>query len=253
MAAKGRGSRGIVNRGAYGAAMLCALILFLCLPAAALAETFAFDVTLAGVRVASVAVDGAETAKAYRAQAQVMTRGLVGAVRPVRWDATAEGTRKGSRLAPLSFREEIDTGRRQTSARLTWKGGMPTVVAYDSSEEIEVVAANPADQKGTVDPLTALYAGMRPVAPDAACRLAYDVFDGQRRTSVALGAPLPVEGGGVECSGQYRRIAGFPARDLAERSRFSFRITYLPRADGLLHIDRIETDTLFGRAVLRRR
>ncbi len=233
--------------------MLRILALCLLLPSALLAETFAFDVTLAGVRVASMTVDGEDGPKTYRATAQVVTRGLVGAVRPVRWDAEVDGASKGSRLMPSSFREEIDTGRRQTSARLAWRGGAPTVQAYDSSEEIEVEAADPAAQKGTVDPLTALYAGMRPVAPDAACALSFQVFDGQRRTSVALAAPLPADGGGVECAGTYRRIAGFPARDLAERSRFSFRVTYLPRADGLLHIDRIEADTLFGRAVLRRR
>jgi Protein of unknown function (DUF3108) len=235
------------------AAMLRALALCLLLPSAALAESFAFDVTLAGVRVASMTVDGEETAKTYRAAAQVVTRGLAGAVRPVRWDAAVNGARKGARLMPSSFREEVDTGRRQTSVRLAWKGGAPAVQAYDSSEAIEVAAADPAAQKGTVDPLTALYAGLRPVAPDAACGLAYEVFDGQRRTSVALSTPLPVEGGGVECAGTYRRIAGFPASDLAERPRFAFRVTYLPRPGGLLHVDRIETDTLFGRAVLRRR
>jgi hypothetical protein len=233
--------------------MLRILALCMALPSAAPAETYAFDVTLAGVRVADMTVSGEESAKIYRATARVQTRGLAGAVRPVRWDATVDGARKGARLAPSSFREEIDTGRRQTSARLTWKGGAPVVKEYDSSEVIEVAAADPAALQGTVDPLTALYAGMRPVAPDAACRLAYEVFDGQRRTSVALAAPLPADGGGVACAGTYRRIAGFPARDLAERSRFAFRVIYRPRQDGLLHIDRIETDTLFGRAVLRRR
>lgn len=233
--------------------MLRILALCLLLPAAAMAETLAFDVTLAGVRVAAMTVDATETPAAYRASAQVVTRGLAGAVRPVRWNAAAEGTRKGARLMPSSFREEIDTGRRQTRASLAWKGGAPTVLAYDSSEEIEVEAADPAAQMGTVDPVTALYAGLRPVAPDAACALSLQVFDGQRRTSAALAAPLPADGGGVECAGTYRRIAGFPTKDLAERSMFSFRVVYLPRADGLLHIDRIETDTLFGRAVLRRR
>lgn len=233
--------------------MLRLLILVLCLPLSAAAETLVFDVTLAGVAVATMTVRAEDGSGAYRATAEVATRGVAGVVRRVRWQAAVEGWQRGGRPQPAAYREAIDTGRRQSSVQMAWEGDVPRVLAAEGGEPVAAVqAADPADQRGTVDPLTALLAGLRSAPAARLCQTRLQVFDGRRRSAVSLADPQPQDGG-VVCRGVYRRIAGFPPDDMAERPEFRFTVRYEAAAGGLYAVVRIDTDTLYGRAVLRRR
>jgi hypothetical protein len=60
------------------------------------------------------------------------------------------------------------------------------------------------------------------------------------------------EGDRIVCEGEYRRVAGFSGRQMREKTRFPFEITYAPAGDRY-RIERISIDTLYGRATLDRR
>jgi hypothetical protein len=216
--------------------VVSALLLFL--PAApAAAETLVFDVTLAGLRVATLRLETEEDGRRYAVLGRIATTGAAGALRPVRFDATAEGSLKGNLPRPSAYAGEVDTGRRQSAARLVWTGGAP--LAEDG-------ASGP---KGAVDPLSALFAGLRDRGDP--CDLALTVFDGEREARVEVAEAAADTG--VSCRGTYTRVAGYPPEDLARRRRFDFTARFEPLPDGRFRLVEMVTDTAFGQAVLRRR
>ena len=112
---------------------------------------------------------------------------------------------------------------------------------------------DPAKQTGTIDPLTALYAVLRDVDRGEACKLDVKLYDGSKRTQVKL-EPAQSKGANVICAGEYRRLEGFSAKDMDEKSRFPFTLTYAPTPDGArLQVIEIATDTIYGKGRLKRR
>jgi hypothetical protein len=103
-----------------------------------------------------------------------------------------------------------------------------------------------------VDILTALYATLRDAEAGSECNRSFAMYDGRRASRLTLGAPAAVEGG-VTCPGEYRRVAGFPPEDMAEKTRFPFTLTYAPAPDGRMRVVEVSMDTLYGSAKLIRR
>jgi hypothetical protein len=110
---------------------------------------------------------------------------------------------------------------------------------------------DPATQGGTLDPMTALFALLRDVPRADVCRLDVPVFDGRRVSRVSTRGPK-TEGDRIVCDGEYRRVEGFSERQMREKARFPFSITYAPAGDRY-RVERIAIDTLYGRATLDRR
>jgi hypothetical protein len=187
----------------------------------------------------------------YAVSGVIRTTGAAAALRPVRYIAEAEGRLRGGRYRPSRYAEDIDTGRRQSSTRIAWPGGIP--VAETAGEaRASGTPPDPASQKGAVDPLTALFAGLRDTARADACALRLSVFDGVRATRAMLADPQAVDGG-MTCRGRYTRVAGFTDKEMAERQVFAFTARYADAGDGRLRLVELQTDTVFGPAVLVRR
>ncbi len=83
---------------------------------------------------------------------------------------------------------------------------------------------------GTVDPLTALYATLRDVDAGQECKIKLPMFDGRHSSQIVLGKPT-VKGNADPCTGEYRRLAGFSDKEMAEKQRFAFTLTYAPTAE----------------------
>lgn len=244
------------------ATALPALLLTLALGAAAPAQAERqdegqFDVHLGGFRVGLVALSGYQNATRYRAEARIESAGLAGLLRRVRYDARAEGEVVAGRFAPLRYEEDADTGRRQSRSVMEYVGGVPRIVLYESNRESEPRGEplDPAEQGGTLDPMTALYLMLRDVPGEETCRLAFEMFDGRRRSLMRFDAASasPAEDGTLTCAGEYRRIAGFPMRDMGEMAVFPFEVTYAPAEGGDRRVMRVRIETLYGTAVLLRR
>ncbi len=226
-----------------------ALALALALAAPAAAEEIVFDITLAGLRVATLVLDGTVTGDRYRVTGTIRTTG-VGAIRRVLWQAQAEGRVQGGSLRTLRYAEQVEIGPRRSATTVDWSGGVPVVTVTGEPREAGT-PADPAGQAEAVDPLTAMFAGMRDVPQAGACRLSLQVFDGQRATRARLSGPVAAEG--VTCTGLYTRLAGFADREMADRTRFPFTATFVPAGDGTLRLMELRTPTVVGSAVLERR
>lgn len=212
-----------------------------------------FDLTLRGIHAGTLSVAGAIEGRGYAATGVLKSGGLVALVRKVRYDARAFGTHAKGRFTPSRYEEDADTGRRQSQSVMEYRAGVPQVKVYNPPKPPRPGDIDPATQAGTVDPLTAAYAALRDVAPEEACHLKLVMFDGRRRSQVVLADPRPTADGGLTCAGEYRRLEGFSAEEMAEKSRFPFRMTYAPLPDGRLRAVEVSMDTIYGKGRLTRR
>ncbi len=205
-----------------------------------------FDVRFGPLRVAEIMMSAVETDSAYSAAGRVTSAGLAGAFRTVRFDLAAEGRRRGDGFLPLAYREDVDTGRRTSIVDMVYPNGAPVVLRISPETESEPWDVDPAGQRGTTDPMSALYRLVRPRPYDALCDWELAVFDGRRRSSLALG-PVETGQGRAWCYGEYRRVAGFAPEDMEERRSFPFFVEFVEGADGDWRLTRAETQTLYGR------
>ena len=211
-----------------------------------------FDLSIRGIRAGTLSFSGEATAGRYAVSGRLESAGLVGLVRQVRYDGQAEGSLRQGRFTPARYSEQADTGKRQSESVMHYRRGIPQVKVYNPPRDLGSDGIDPATQGGTVDPLTALFATLRDVAPGGECNQTLTMFDGKRRSQLVLGAPSPVEGG-TACPGEYRRLAGFSADDMAEKTRFPFTLRLVPGTSGLMQVDEVTMESIYGNARLKRR
>ena len=239
-------------------ASLCALAVIagLAFTAPASAQTVRdearFDLVMRGLTAGSLVFAGETDGKTYAVTGRLASSGILSFVRKVSYDATARGRVTGDRFSPARYTEQANTGRRQSAAEIDWKGGVPSVASYSPAREPRPTDVDPSTQKGSVDILTALYATLRDAEAGQECNRSYAMFDGRRATRLTLGKPQ-ASGSGVTCPGEYRRVAGFSDKDMAEKTRFPFTLTYEPAPDGRMRVVEVAMETLYGRARLVRR
>ena len=220
--------------------------------AAVAADDVLFDLSIRGLKAATLRFSGSVAAGRYAVSGRLQSAGLVGFLRRVSYDGSAEGAYAAGRFTPARYVETADTGRRRSRAVMDYRRGVPQVKVYDPPRAPGDGGIDPATQGGTVDPLTAMFAALRDVPAGQECDLALTLFDGKRRSRITLDAPQAVAGG-VVCAGEYRRLAGFSAADLAEGSRFRFTLRLEPAAAGVMAVREVVMETLYGPARMQRR
>jgi hypothetical protein len=135
---------------------------------------------------------------------------------------------------------------------MEYRSGVPQVKRYNPPRELGSDGIDPSTQGGTVDPLTAMFATLRDVPQGKECNRSLTLFDGKRRSAVVLGAPKAGQDG-VTCPGEYRRLEGFSAEDMAERARFPFTLRLMPAGNGMMQVTEVTMQSIYGAAELRRR
>lgn len=216
------------------------------------AETAVFDLTVRGLRAGTLSFSGQEGGGKYAVTGRLESAGLVGMLKKVRYDGSAQGAAKGARFTPSRYSEKADTGKRQSESVMDYRRGVPQVKVYNPPRAAGDGGLDPATQGGTVDPLTAMFASLRDVPAGQECNLSLQMFDGKRRSQVVLGKPKAADGG-VTCAGEYRRLAGFSAEDMAEKTRFPFSLMLTPIDGGRMRVTEVKMDSLYGKASLKRR
>lgn len=234
-----------------GLAIAAGLALATPAPAQVVKDEARFDLVMKGLTAGTLVFAGQTDGKTYAVTGRLASSGILSFVRKVRYDATARGRVADERFHPTRYSEQADTGRRQSQAEIVWTDGTPSVAAYTPARTPRATDVDPATQKGSVDILTALYATLRDAEPGTECDRSYAMFDGRRASRLTLGKPQTAEGG-VTCTGEYRRVAGFSDKDMAERTRFPFTMTYEPGPDGRMRVVEVAMETLYGRARLVR-
>ena len=241
----------------FGFKQICAAalaaVLALSSPAlAARQDTGSFDLEIRGINVGVLVFNGTSDTASYAVAGRLESTGLAAFVRKVRYDASVTGRLSGGKFVPSQYSEVADTGKRQSESVMEYRSGVPQVKKYAPPRDPSPTDIDPATQGGTLDPLTALFATLRDVPVADACKLSVYMFDGKRRSSIALAA-AEVDGETITCAGEYRRLEGFSAKEMAEKQRFPFRLTYAPADAGFVRVVSVSMDSLYGRASLTRR
>lgn len=231
-----------------------ACVAALTLPAVAQADqtdTISFQFTLAGIPSGQLKINGVQSGTSYAANGVLATSGLLGALSGMRYDASVKGAYKDGKYTPAQFDETQYRRKKVIKHQIVFRNGVPVSVTRDPPRTPLANDVDPAKQGGTIDPLTALYAVLRDVPRADACKLSVFMYDGSKRTQVVLNKPQPT-GDDLVCSGEYRRIGGFDAEEMAKQPVFNFTLTYTPLSNGQMRVTDIVTDTILGKGRLKR-
>lgn len=208
-----------------------------------------FEVVLKGLTAGQLVFSGVQEGKAYAVSGRLQSTGVAAMLRKFSYTAKANGAVSGNRYTPARYSEEADTGKRKGKSQIEYRRGVPTKVTNTPPRESKV---DPGTMGGTVDPLTSLYATLRDVDAGQECQSSVKMYDGRRATQITLSKPRR-NGNRVTCAGEYRRLAGFSEKDMAEKTRFAFTLTYAPLDNSRMRVVEISTDTIYGKASLIRR
>ncbi len=209
----------------YGLALL---VMLLTGPSEAAETRVLYDLRMLGVKLGELELRASEGPAGYTTQASFATKGAIGLIAKVRFDMLASGRVVGGTLIPVHYSEDVNTGRRHST---------------------ETVTFAPGDRR--LDPMSALYLGLRDRPDRQGCAMDRELFDGERSMHIVLAETGRSEGR-VICAGSLARGAGYSAEDLAERSEFPMTITY-GIVDGVLRVLEARINSLHGRVVLLRR
>jgi Protein of unknown function (DUF3108) len=224
-----------------------ALALALIAGSAARAGESSFDFYIAGIRVGALTLGTAESGGGYSAAGRIDTAGIAGLF-GFFFDGEAAGNlgRDGT-VVPVRYTATSKSPRALRHTVIDWQNGTPVRVSVEPPRSS---APDPAQQSGTLDPVSASFLLLRDAPVDTICDTTLDVFDGSRRSRLTLAPPVEADGG-LACSGTYARLEG-EGHTLARRREFPFRIVFR-RAGDLAQLQRIEAPTSFGNAVIERR
>ncbi len=216
---------------------------------AAAAQSEIYDLSVSGLNVGTITLASEMRDGSYVAGSKVQPSALVGAFTAYAYDAQASG-RLGTdgTVSPLRFTSNSTSPRATRRTEIEWKDGTPVRVSVEPPRKSQ---PDPDTISGALDPVSAGFALLRENDADKICDTVVEVFDGSRRSLLALGKPVEAEEALV-CPGMYRRLAG-EAHTLSNQEEYPFTLTFEPKADGRMRLERIETRTRFGLAVIARR
>ncbi len=242
---------GKVMVGFSGKAWLLSAVLAMGTTAPAMAEQAQFSLVLKGFTAGTLTFNGKVEGNSYAVSGLLKTAGLAAILKKVRYEASAAGRVSGEKFSPLTYSEHADTGKRVSDSVLSYKAGVPSLKSSKTARKPEAWDISPTTQKGTVDPLTALFATLRDVDAGQECKVGLRMFDGRRASQIATSTPQK-SGDTVVCAGEYRRLAGYSPEDMAEKTRFPFTLTYAPIEGGKMRVTEVSMDSLYGKARLVR-
>ncbi|MEM7530035.1 MAG: DUF3108 domain-containing protein [Pseudomonadota bacterium] len=216
-----------------------------------------FDLFVGGAKAAELRIEGSISDGRYRAAAKITTAGVVGTFYTASIDARVEGSVAGgapgaAELSPERFNSVSLNPRKDRRVEMRYAAGAPTVLAEPAYSE-KPWQLEPGEQRGLLDPVTALMAGLSPGPRQALCDRHIDIFDARRHYAVTFKpAGEPDAEGEIVCEAEYRRVAGYKPKMLA-KPPFPFTAVFRQRPDGLWALERVMGETPIGAAVLRRR
>ena len=232
-------------------ALFAAMLLCVAIPARADDTRAVFDVRLLGLPVGKMQFAARERGGAY-AVTGVFSASGIGRIANAGFRLSSSGAIRNGALAPAMYDERIDTGSRRSTAEIRYAQGVPKVTGGSVREEIaaDANALDAARQGGTIDPLTALWGVLRDRPRNGLCRYDVAIFDGQRRSRLAMTGGR-TEGGRTTCAGAYKRVAGFSASEMARQTVYPFTVTYVAVGDAM-RAQALSVRSTYGTATMTR-
>jgi hypothetical protein len=201
------------------------VIFFTAAPARADTYRMNYEAVVLGVVVLGEAeYQVTETPSAYNVRATLRTSGLARLFDQTAITASANGSQRGAGVSWSRYSLNHSYGRKSRRIRLERSGGSVSSTITPGYGDMGAPPASSAQQSGSYDPLSAVFALGRQVGAARTCRGSVLVFDGRQhyRLSVAPRARGTYNGGGyngpaVSCTFRYSPITGFSAN--FDRSR----------------------------------
>lgn len=208
-----------------------------------------FDFTVAGLPIGTIATNSSQEGSRYGAIANIDATGLLGFFTSFYFHGRSSGTVRGDgTVLPARFEAESKSARAVRRTTIDWKDGRPVSVSIEPPRSDN---ADPAEQGGTLDPVSAAFRLLRDMPEGDVCNVTVDMFDGSRRSRLSVGEPR-ANGSTLTCDGTYARMKGESLGSL-DRNQFPFTLTYAVGADGIARVQRIEAPTNFGKALVARK
>lgn len=216
---------------------------------AAQSRTVNFDFYVSGIRAGELTLESERSGGSYTASSRIDTAGIVGIFADFFFDGEAQGRiAADGRLVPERFEGDSRSPRADRKTKIDWKDGTPVSVSVEPPRKLQ---PDPATQAGTLDPVSAGLALLGDAPVEDVCDKTVDIFDGSRRTRIRLEAAVAGERG-LECGGIFSRLEG-EEHSFAVRREFPFTVVFRANGSGVAELERIESRTSFGRAVIERR
>jgi hypothetical protein len=217
-----------------------------------------YDLYLGGIWAGEMTIDadfGHDSGgrEAYRAGVSAHTAGIIGFFFHAGVEAEAVGRIDAAGLSPVRFTADAYEPRRRQQVEISYEGGSPASVVAEPAYRTRPWSISLDGQSGIADPLSAAFEALAPAGPDAICNRTADIFDGERRWAIEIGAPHLEggrEGGRIRCDAAYVRIAGFKPKLMGAAARRPLALFFEDRGDGLFHVVRVTGQTWIGLVVL---
>lgn len=217
--------------------------------ASAQSDSATYNLSVSGIPLGTVTLRSEQSGNGYLAGVRITPNGLVSAVTGYSFDGRASGLVDASgKVTPQVFEADSRSPRAKRRTEIEWSGDTPVRVSVEPPRNN---APDPARIVGALDPVSASFALLRDTSKEALCNASIDVFDGSRRSRLSLGAPVAGEDGAVTCSGAYAKLEG-EAHSFSPQGEYPFTLTFAPGDAGRMRLERIETQTRFGTAVVAR-
>jgi len=201
-----------------------------------------------GVRLGTFTLASQRSGGTYGVRSRFTSTGAMALLAKVHFEMQATGRWTSAGLRPAWFLENVDTGRRQSTAHLDYANGVPRVTG--GRLDADTPPLRPEHQRDTVDPATAIFRAVAPQAADDLCTLDQPIFDGARRTRLVLGPPRQ-RGAGFVCRGTLHREDGYSTQELARAKSFDLELSYEAGMDGRFHMSTAKVATVFGTVTLQ--
>jgi hypothetical protein len=206
-----------------------------------------YDLYLGGIRAGELTIDARFSGERYTATSVMRTAGVVGGLYKASFEAETEGSLGAGGLRPERFRATAQSYGDRQRVEMTYRGAAPESVRAEPAFVPKPWQIEPADQVGTLDPVSAAVAALAPAPAAKLCERSIEIYDGRRRYALDLGEPK-AEGERISCPALYRRVAGYKAKEL--KATIDFTVWFEERPDGLAHLVRAAGDSMLGVAVV---
>jgi hypothetical protein len=184
-----------------------------------------------GITLGKMDLDATIRGSDYRAVSNLTTSGVVNAF----WQAEIQATSSG-KVAPdfqPALYDSFDIGHsgKRQEVSLTYSKDAPPRLYADPAYSTTGYEVKPEEQKGTLDPLSAILYIVSGAGADAGnpCGLVAPVFDGRRRYNIEMTRVREIQikmdnglyrGPGLLCRVKYHQLAGFKPRVLKASEAF---------------------------------
>ena len=212
----------------------------------------AYDVSISGFKVGSLRLNAQENSSSYAVSGAIQGGGLIGAITSFSFSGTAKGGLNGAgSLIPREYASVSKSRGKERAVTMTYQGDTPASLTHAPTRKKRSYDAALSDGKGTLDPVSATYALLQDMPVGQACGRTVQVFDGTKRSRITV-RKRERDGEAWRCKGTYTRVKGWRAKDMEEKTNFSFALTFR-EVDGIMQVTSFETQSLFGKVVARRR